>query len=141
MVNRDFLAILFSPITVSYTLYVAYSWVLYLKIKKTGTLGYGRIIRCKRKYYNPIYTRIIAHYEPIIRFTYAEKRYQMRPMGSFLISPPGEVGDEVAIIFCEKYPKKVIMIRKKNILESYITLLLFCLGLCAATLHIILRNI
>ena len=130
------LVIIFSPITFIATLYVVYSWFVYREIKRTGVVGFGRIISCDRKHYDPVYTVIVAHYEPIIGFSYAEKHYEMRPMGSFLISPPGKVGDEVPIIFCEKYPSKVVMIRDKNILESYAALILFCLAMCVATLHL-----
>jgi len=125
------MGILLLPAFIIAAIYTAYSWTVYNKIKRIGVAGFGRLISCKRKYSTRI-SMMLPHYAPIVEFYYAEKRYEIRAMGSFVTSPPAEVGDEIAIIFSEEYFGKVVIVRDESILERYITKFLFYLILCVA---------
>ncbi|MCL2565439.1 MAG: hypothetical protein FWE24_06465 [Defluviitaleaceae bacterium] len=97
---------------------VVYTRAIYNKIRKTGIEGFGRLMSCKRVYFNFRYSAIIPEYVPIVEFYYAEKRYEMPAVGRFGVSP-GKVGDEIAIIFSEEYTDKIIIVRDKSTQDNY----------------------
>ena len=123
------MAILFVPFLTLLIILLIREQIIYRKIRKTGIAGFGRLISCKRNYFVGIRVAILPQYDPIIEFYYAEKRYEMRALGHFGVRP-GKVGDEIAIIFWEEHPDKVI-IRDKHILDSHIVevLLYLTIGL------------
>ena len=128
--------ILFSPVALAGIIYTLYNWIVYRKIKESGVAGYGRLISCKRYYASPT-NILIPRYDPIIEFYYAEKRYEIRAMGSFG-RPPVKVGEEIAILFLEKYTRKVI-ISSKDMNIYYALLISFCLALCIGVVHMVVR--
>jgi len=136
MSAREEFIILASPFTVFMTLRTIYNWAIYLIIKKTGTVNPGLIFSCKKTQQGFGITKHFR-FEPIIVFPHSGKRYKLRPMGSFY-SSPGNVGDKVEVIFSEKYPKKVVMVREERGLESYLIQALALIAVCGYTLYLIL---
>lgn len=110
-------------------------WIIYKKIRRTGTHGFGRLISCDRDLFVYRGIAIIPRYSPIIEFYYAEKRYEMRAMGHFGVRP-GKVGDEIAIIFSEEHPDKVVIVNR-HILDSHIAEILLYLTLGAVIFTIL----
>ena len=109
-----------------------YSYKLYNKIKKEGVRGFARLVSCKRVYYGK-YSLLAPHYDPIVEFTYADKIYNMKAMGRFMFYPI--FSKEVEIAFLEKYPDKVVIIRKETIKNHFITEILFCFTLFGLTVY------
>jgi len=107
-------------------------WVIYKKIRKTGNHGIGRMISCKRNLFTDGGIAIIPRYSPVIEFYYNEKRYEMQAMGSFGVRH-GKAGDEIAIIFSEEYPDKVV-IKNRHVLDSKLVEIVLYLVLGAALL-------
>ena len=117
------------PILLIGVIHAFYRWNIYRKIKNTGVVGYGRLISCEGTF---IPKALAVKYNPVIEFYYAEQRYEILAMGTFS-TPPSEVGDEIAILFLEKYPKSVV-IRDRDMQPGYIFWILFYLALCASIL-------
>jgi hypothetical protein len=103
--------------------------MVYRKIRKIGVAGFGRLVSCKKRYALSILSLLLPEYNPIIEFYYADKRYEIRAMGFFRF-PPGEVGDEIAIIFSEEYFDKVV-ITDKDMLGNYIVRIICGFASCA----------
>ena len=127
--------ILLSLVLITTIIDTLQQWTIYKKIRKTGIQGYGRLISCKRNFFTHGGIAIIPRYSPIIEFCYADKRYEMRAMGSFGVRP-GKVGDEIAIIFSEEYPDKVVVVNR-HILNSHIAEILLYLALGAVIFTIL----
>ena len=109
----------FWPLVIAKIIYDIYNWVMYRKVKKTGVTGFGRLISCEHSQsFNIIYSRVVTEYDPIIEFDYGGKRYKLRAMGRFDVWPC-EIGDEIAIIFSEKYPTKVVVDRDIRIFDDF----------------------
>ena len=89
---------------------------IYKKIRNTGVHGFGRVISCKRSFLTTGGIAVIPRYTPIIAFEYNGKHYEMEAMGSFGVRH-GKAGDEIAIIFSEEYPDKVVL-KNRHILDS-----------------------
>jgi len=139
MNNAEGFIVLVSPFTVFITLRTIYNWIIYLIIKKTGEVSPGLIFSCKKTKHRLRLIFVYVTYDPIIVFPHSGKRYKLRPMGIFY-SSPGDVGDKVEVIFSERYPKKVVMVRKYRWFESYLVQVLALIAMCGWTLRLILQN-
>ena len=113
------------PFMIIGAIHAFYKWTIYKKIKNTGIAGFGRLFSCGRSY-------LIGaeKFNPIIEFYYNEQHYKILAMG-FYGKPPCEVGDEIAILFSEKYPKSVV-IKDMDMQPGYIFWILFFFAICAA---------
>jgi len=120
-----FVAALLAPIII---IKAVYNHNLYKKIKRTGVAGFGRLISCKRIYPTSL-SMIIPRYSPIIEFYYADKRYELSAIGYFGVQP-GRVGEEIAIIFSVEHLDKVIIDKKKHVLDNFLLVFLLYLILC-----------
>ena len=81
----------------------------------------------------------IPEYSPVVEFHYAEKHYTIKAMGRFGV-PPGRVGENVAILFMNEYPDKVIIVREKHILNNFFTGLAFYIALCLVIFALIILH-
>jgi len=102
-------------------------WKTHNEIKNKGEKGYGRLLSCKRAYYTK-WSFLIPHYEPIIEFIYADQTYRLRAMGRFMLEPI--IAHEVGIVYYEKYPDNVVIIRKEKLIDRFIIEVMFYLLIC-----------
>jgi len=140
MFRATLVGIVLFPYLLGITMLEAISWWKYNKIHKEGSKGIGRLISCKRKYTGH-HSFFVPHYEPVVEFYIGEKRYELQAMGNFLLRPPGKEGEEISIIFLNKYSDKVVIEREKNIKESYPISFFFHLLACVAIILLIMSAV
>ena len=104
-------------ISIYIVVHAARSKSLYNKIRECGVSSSGRLIGYKK---TSVFTRsYVFGYTPLIEFYHAGARYEAQSVERFTIRP-SEVGKEVEIIFSHEHLDKVVFVKDRHILDSYI---------------------
>lgn len=100
-----------------------YIWITHYAIRKNGIVGTGILTKCKR-IIKGMNLRIVPDYDTRVMFYIENQKKELRPLGIFY-KPIADVGDEISIIYWERYSEKVIINDDDGYWKKYLLSMIF----------------